>query len=56
MVGYGGVVLKTSDGGRSWVAQESNTEANLYSVSIHKNEVGYAVGADGVLLRYVGRR
>ena len=54
--GYGGVVLRTPDGGRTWVPQESNTEANLFAVSIHKNEMGFAVGSNGAILRYVGKK
>src|SRR2546430_11518177 len=36
-VGYKGRIIRTYDGGRNWVEQNSNTGADLFSVSFHKN-------------------
>ena len=55
VVGYGGRVVRTYDGGRSWVEQDSATTADLFSVSFYKNR-GYAIGRDGLVLRYYDKR
>lgn len=55
VVGYKGRIIRTYDGGRSWVEQNSNTGADLFSVSFHKNR-GYAVGRDGLVMRYYEKR
>ena len=55
VVGYGGRIIRTYDGGRNWVEQESNTGGDLFSVSFHKNR-GYAIGRDGLIMRYYERR
>jgi photosystem II stability/assembly factor-like uncharacterized protein len=55
VVGYGGRIIRTYDGGRNWVDQQSGTKIDLFSVSFHKNR-GYAIGRDGVILRYYERR
>ncbi|MCI0488994.1 MAG: YCF48-related protein [Blastocatellia bacterium] len=55
VVGYGGRIIRTYDGGRNWVEQESNTAGDLFSVSFHKNR-GYAIGRDGLVMRYYERR
>jgi photosystem II stability/assembly factor-like uncharacterized protein len=51
-VGRGGTILRTEDAGATWVEQETGTKLNLYGLHFAK-KVGWAVGADGVLLRYV---
>lgn len=51
IVGRGGVILRSGDGGRTWVQQESTTKANLYALFMEKKN-GWAVGADGLILRY----
>lgn len=51
IVGRDGVILRSGNGGRSWVEQESNTKQNLYALFM-KNKVGWAVGNDGLMLRY----
>jgi photosystem II stability/assembly factor-like uncharacterized protein len=51
IVGRGGVILRSGDGGRNWVQQESTTKANLYALFMEK-KAGWAVGADGLILRY----
>jgi photosystem II stability/assembly factor-like uncharacterized protein len=50
-IGRSGTVLRTDDAGLSWVEQESGTKQNLYGLSFVK-KVGWAVGGDGMLLRY----
>src|SRR6266545_8235892 len=51
VVGRGGTILRTEDGGRSWVQQESSTKQNLYALFFNK-KIGWAVGGDGLALRY----
>jgi photosystem II stability/assembly factor-like uncharacterized protein len=51
IIGWKGTILRTSDGGTSWIEQESQTRGNLYGLYVHKKEV-WAVGADGLILRY----
>jgi len=50
-VGRGGTILRTSDGGAIWIEQESGTKQNLYGLYFIK-KIGWAVGGDGMLLRY----
>jgi photosystem II stability/assembly factor-like uncharacterized protein len=51
IVGRGGTILRSSDGGRTWVEQESGTKQNLYALFMTKKN-GWAVGSDGLILRY----
>jgi photosystem II stability/assembly factor-like uncharacterized protein len=51
IVGRGGVALRSDDGGRTWIHQESATKNNLYALHFQK-KIGWAVGGDGVVLRY----
>ena len=55
VVGYGGRIIRTYDGGHNWVEQSSGTQADLFGVSFHKNR-GYAIGREGVVMRYYERR
>ena len=55
VVGWNGAILRTGDGGRTWVEQESGTKNNLYGVSVRKNQV-WAVGAQGLVLKYITER
>ena len=55
VVGYGGRVVRTYDGGANWIEQDSATTADLFSVSFYKNR-GYAVGRDGLVMRYYEKR
>lgn len=50
-VGRSGTVLRTDDAGLTWIEQESGTKQNLYGLYFVK-KVGWAVGGDGMLLRY----
>jgi photosystem II stability/assembly factor-like uncharacterized protein len=51
IVGRGGLIMRSDDGGRTWIHQESGTKQNLYALNFQK-KVGWAVGADGLALRY----
>lgn len=55
VVGYGGIITRTYDGGRSWIQQESGTSGDLFAVMLRKNR-GFAIGRDGLVLRYFERR
>jgi len=50
-IGRGGTILRTDDGGATWLEQESGTQEHLYGL-IFVKKVGWAVGGDGMLLRY----
>ncbi len=50
-VGRAGTILRSGDGGRTWVPQSSPTKQNLYALDFSK-KIGWAVGGDGVVLRY----
>ena len=51
LVGVGGVILHTEDGGTTWTEQTSGTAAALNAVQFFDADLGWAVGADGCLLR-----
>ena len=55
VVGYNGRIIRTYDGGRNWVEQDSATTGDLFSVSFYKNR-GYAIGRDGLVMRYYEKR
>jgi photosystem II stability/assembly factor-like uncharacterized protein len=50
-IGRSGTILRTGNAGITWIAQESGTKQNLYGLYFVK-KVGWAVGGDGMLLRY----
>lgn len=50
VVGYGGKILNTKDGGNNWTIQPSGTEAALYSVDFVNEQHGWIVGQDGLVL------
>ncbi|KGN45080.1 photosystem II stability/assembly factor HCF136, chloroplastic [Cucumis sativus] len=54
--GGSGVLLKTTNGGRSWTRDKAadNIAANLYSVKFINDKKGFVLGNDGVLLQYLG--
>lgn len=51
IVGSSGTILRTTDGGDNWLAQDSGTEAALDGVSFADTRTGLAVGAEGTILR-----
>jgi len=50
VVGEGGVILHTVNGGASWGVQASNTEADLSSLAFSDPRNGWAVGEGGTIL------
>jgi len=50
VVGYGGKILMTMDGGRTWSAKTSGTELALYSVQFVDAQNGWISGQDGLIL------
>jgi photosystem II stability/assembly factor-like uncharacterized protein len=51
-VGNYGKIIKTIDGGVSWITQTSGTPlSNLYSVFFPSVDVGYVVGDSGIILK-----
>jgi photosystem II stability/assembly factor-like uncharacterized protein len=46
-VGNGGTIIKTTDGGTTWISQSSGTTFHLYSVSFIDTANGMAVGGNG---------
>lgn len=49
-VGDQGTIIKTSDGGASWIQQNSGTTKALYGVSFVNENFGTAVGDAGTIL------
>jgi photosystem II stability/assembly factor-like uncharacterized protein len=50
IVGEFGVILTTSDGGRTWSAQASGVETTLFGVDFADSQRGWAVGIESVML------
>lgn len=51
VVGYGGKILMTADGGRAWRVKESGTDLALYNVEFVDDQYGWICGQDGLILR-----
>lgn len=49
--GWGGRILRTTDGGQSWVEIDSGTKTDLNSVAFLTDSVAVAVGSGGKILR-----
>lgn len=49
-VGIGGVVFRSTDGGRNWSWLLTSTTANLKDVDFVDGQNGWAVGADGAII------
>ena len=49
-VGERGLMLVTMNGGRSWLAQESNVRVDLSDVKFVNRHTGWAVGAEGTII------
>ncbi len=50
-VGDAGTILRTIDGGATWMAQRSLTTKKLYAVWFINSNLGLAVGENGIMLR-----
>ena len=50
-VGKLGTIIRTVDGGTSWVTQSSGSTLSLYSVNFTDSQNGTAVGDNGIILR-----
>jgi len=50
MVGGGGLIFKSTDGGTTWTQQTSNTSSTLYSVFFKSTTEGWAAGAGGTIV------
>jgi photosystem II stability/assembly factor-like uncharacterized protein len=51
IVGYGGKILETQDGGRTWAQHESGTTNALYKAHFLDDQKGWIVGQSGTILR-----
>ncbi|MDH4158613.1 MAG: glycosyl hydrolase, partial [candidate division Zixibacteria bacterium] len=51
VVGIGGTILRTTDGGDTWVNQASGTDNWLETVCFTDRNTGTAVGIGGTILR-----
>ncbi len=52
-VGDSGTIIKTTDGGNTWVKQGSGTTSTLNSIYCTSNNICYAVGDSGLILKTV---
>ncbi|HJY84675.1 MAG TPA: YCF48-related protein [Candidatus Binatia bacterium] len=50
VVGYGGKILVTTDGGKTWQAKPSGTDSALYNVKFADAQNGWVCGQDGLIL------
>lgn len=50
VVGTKGTIIHTTDGGKTWIKQESGTEKNIFSVSFADAKNGWVAGEYGTLL------
>ncbi|HZR83287.1 MAG TPA: YCF48-related protein [Candidatus Binatia bacterium] len=51
IVGYGGKILDTHDGGRTWENRPSGTDNALYKVDLLDEKTGWAVGQGGTIIK-----
>ncbi|MCU0431361.1 MAG: YCF48-related protein [Cytophagaceae bacterium] len=49
--GNNGVILKTTDGGKTWNSLQSNTTNNLHRIKFTSSKIGYVVGNNRTLLK-----
>jgi photosystem II stability/assembly factor-like uncharacterized protein len=50
VVGYGGKILETTNGGNSWELRPSGVETGLYAVRMVDEKQGWIVGQEGIVL------
>ena len=55
-VGGGGTMYRSTDGGKTFKfdASADRIPGNLYTVKFFDDKTGFALGSDGVLMRYQG--
>jgi hypothetical protein len=53
IVGDGGKIFKTGDGGWNWIQQPVNTNLDLNSVYFANEYLGWAVGQEGIILKTI---
>lgn len=51
VVGYGGKILLTADGGKTWQQKDAGTDLALYDVEFPDEQTGWISGQDGLLLK-----
>ena len=51
VVGRGPTILKTVDGGKSWISQQANIEQDIYSVFFVNENCGWAGGNKGAIIK-----
>jgi photosystem II stability/assembly factor-like uncharacterized protein len=51
IAGYGGKILLTGDGGRSWEVVQSGTDGAIYNIAMVDESNGWAVGQIGTVLK-----
>ena len=50
IVGLGGIIVHTADGGKTWQRQEVDTTADFKAVYFANEKDGWAVGDDGLIV------
>ena len=50
-IGYSGTILKTTDGGTTWIAQTSGTSLRLHDAYFTDGATGWSVGDAGLILK-----
>src|SRR5437899_8812458 len=50
VVGYGGKVLETTDGGRTWTPRASGVDTALYSIRFTGEQNAWIAGQEGLIL------
>lgn len=53
VIGNNGTILKTTDGGVTWITKPSSTTLNLVKVQFPTQNVGYVVATNGKLLKTI---
>ncbi len=53
VIGDKGTILKTTDGGNSWISQKTNVNQMLWSIDIVDNDIGWVVGDNGKILKTI---
>jgi len=51
VVGYGGKILETTDGGLTWTKRDSGTELALYDIHMADDRHGWIAGQEALILR-----